>query len=400
MGKLGVPLGLQRDDTCVSEFVGFEPSKDLVSTSRTATSSYPRILIHGEDQDGTLKRLGSIDIPKGQLPSVANQTVGSPFVSQLQDSFSDIRTVIQGTLRLALQSDQHPPIEVSYYATLDFPNSLNSLGSKYVNDDGTIVASSPITNSPELQPSQTNPKILAARGDELFKLHSIDGNVAHLTKARSFYFDAVHFTPDNDPYRADRLSKLAFISLNLFISTGDVSHLNEAIPIFENAVSSTPDSLPSKPFLLNRQGFALSSRYKRLGDLSDVMLAISAHENAVRLTPDNHPKKPRWLEDLAIAILRRRSNGLGVKQAIPIYTTAVQLTSENDPSKPRLLDTLGRLAFGLFRLEGSVVNINLAVTSYRDAVNLTFDDDPAKSSRLHDLGDALMTRAVGRADRP
>ena len=182
MGKSAGPLGLQRDDTCVSELVGFETSKDLISASRTDTPSYARILIHGEDQDGTLKQLGSINVPKLQLPSVANQTTDSPFVSQSQDSFSDFPTVIQGTLRLDLQSDQSPPIEASYYLTLDFPNSPNILGPNHVNDDGTIVASFPIANSPESQPSQSNPKILAALGDESFKLHFTDRDVAHLTR--------------------------------------------------------------------------------------------------------------------------------------------------------------------------------------------------------------------------
>lgn len=308
----------------------------------------------GKTRMATLTRLGSIDVPRGQLSSVADQTAGSPFVPQSQDSSSDLQTVIQGTFRLALQVDQCPSIEVSYHATLNFPNSLDPLGHKHMNDDGAIPASPPITNPLESQPSQTNPKILAALGDELFKLHSTDRNVAHLIRARSLYFDAVQFTPDNDPHRGDRFSKLAFILLNLFLSTGDVSHLNEAIPVFETAVSLTPDGLPSKPFLLNRQGFALSSRHKQLGNTSDLTLAISAHENAVRLTPDNHPKKPRWLEDLAIAMLRRRSNGVEVKQAIPIYMTIVRLTPNNHPSKPRLLNTLGRLAFAFFLLEGNV----------------------------------------------
>ena len=313
MGSPAGPLGLQWDDTRVSEIVSFEPSDNLISASRTATSSYPRIFVYGEDGDGTLKQLGSIDVPKGQLPSVANQTAGSPFVSQSQESSSGFQVLVRGTFRLASQSHQRPPIEVSYHL------SLHITGPKHANDDGTILASIPITNSPESQPFQTNPMILAAQGDELFKRHFADRNVAHLTSARSFYFYAVQYTTDNDPYRGERFRKFAYILHNLFITTGDVSHLNEAIPIFENAVISTPDGLPFKPFLLNRQGFALWSRYIRLKCLSDLMLAISAYENSVRLTPNNHPEKPRWLEDLAIAVRRRSNDGLEVKQAIPIY---------------------------------------------------------------------------------
>lgn len=38
-----------------------------------ATTSYPRTLIYGEDQDGTFKQLGSIDVAIGPLPSAATQ---------------------------------------------------------------------------------------------------------------------------------------------------------------------------------------------------------------------------------------------------------------------------------------------------------------------------------------
>ena len=142
-------------------------------------------MVYGKGQDGTLKQLGSISVPKGRLPSVANQTAGNQFVSQSQESLIDFRTVTRGTLRLALQSDQRFQIKVSYNV------SLNILS---VSDDGTIVASTPITDSPKSQLSQTNPKMLAAHGDGLFELHFTERNVAYLTSARSFYFDAGKFT--------------------------------------------------------------------------------------------------------------------------------------------------------------------------------------------------------------
>ncbi|EDR04555.1 uncharacterized protein LACBIDRAFT_165492, partial [Laccaria bicolor S238N-H82] len=207
----------------------------------------------------------------------------------------------------------------------------------------------------------------------------------------------VRYTTDNDPYRGDRLSKLAYILLNLFIFTGDVSHLNEAIPIFENAVGTTPDGLSSKPFLLKCQGFALWSRYKRLGDPVDLILAISAYADAVLLTPDSHLKNPWWLDGLAPALnfrFERLRLQTDLDQDILIHNhrAAVHLTSDDDPPKGSRLHDLGHALMVRYKQSGNLIDLNEAITVYQHASRLADGAHPVNFLCHIELTDVLFLR--------
>lgn len=79
---------------------------------------------------------------------------------------------------------------------------------------------------------------------------------------------------------------------NRFGQLGDFADLDNAITMQQHCVASTPDDDPNKPTRLSKLGMSYAARFGRLGDLTDLENAIIMKQRAFALPPDVDPDKP------------------------------------------------------------------------------------------------------------
>ena len=216
---------------------------------------------------------------------------------------------------------------------------------------------------------------------------------AALNRAIELLTAAITATPDDHPYRADRLSNLGFALSVRFDRTGVKADLDEAISVSRQAVAATPDDHPGLAGFLSRLGGALRARFERAGAKADLDEAVSASRQAVTVAAD-HPDRAGYLHNLGLALQTRfrcAGDGADLDEAVSVSRQAVA-EADDHPGRGMFLSSLGFALQTRFERAGAGADLDEAVSVSRQAIATTPDYDPGRAGYLSNLGNVLRVR--------
>ncbi|KAI8251314.1 putative 30S ribosomal protein S17-like protein [Colletotrichum sp. SAR11_239] len=282
-----------------------------------------------------------------------------------------------------------------------------------------------------IEVSETVVKITAEKGlitnqaDFLATLHSLwlekyheTHEIVDLDKSIEAAQKAAELTPEEDIYKASRLSELSHRIHTKYKRLGRLSDLQEAIQAAEQAIEASPDihSEATRAGCRSDLAFLVTARFRHTGEPKDLEDGICYAREAVDVTPADHRERSNRLnnlghvlyskymytgmcKDLEEAIGTILADLIGglilleyLNEAIEIAKKGLDITSNGSLDQATFLRNL-TFRFGeKFLFSNSLNDLNLAIDAARKALEIIPRDVPERLSVLSNLGALLGKR--------
>ncbi|KAJ0355737.1 hypothetical protein COL154_011279 [Colletotrichum chrysophilum] len=283
--------------------------------------------------------------------------------------------------------------------------------------------------------------LITNQADFLATLHSLwlekyheTHEIMDLDKSIQAAKEAAELTPEDDEYKASRLSEHYSA-----IGMRAASDLSEAILMSRNAVKATHEKHPMRPDYLNGLSMNLGRQYYENGRREDLDEAIRSARETMKIAPSDHPDRGYFLINLSNRIgdrfthngdeddltestqlaqealeattkhgprLSIRMNNLGLRlrdrylrtgetkdldKSVDLARKATEATSTNTET-PERTDQLFNLAIRLgdrYQRTGEEKDLKEAIELAKEAVQSTLEGHPAQGTRLNALASLL-----------
>ena len=111
---------------------------------------------------------------------------------------------------------------------------------------------------------------------------------------------------------------------------GSVDDLHRAVELAATALNLTPDDNPFRPDRLQAKGNALLIRFEHTKSTDDLNQAIADYRRAVELRSNDHPRYPSLVASLRVSLLEKGSRD-DVNSAIAKFQEVLSMTPEHSP---------------------------------------------------------------------
>ena len=229
------------------------------------------------------------------------------------------------------------------------------------------------------------------------------GDLESIDRAVRALKEALDRTPSDDPERSDRLATyLVGVTIRSSFMQGD-DGVEEAIRLSRDEVtasSSTEGSLDSDLMVLYFVTELLSLQYRKTGDLSNLDEAIATQRRAIEMWPDSQDLDfaPVLAWTLA-ARYRHSGDSAALDEAISLYRQAIRRPPGEREIHATYWSGLGWTLQLLFERNGDPAVIEEAATAHRRAVTLSPVNDYNHGITWTNLGDTLLAKH-GMDDSP
>ncbi|WP_336114934.1 CHAT domain-containing protein [Streptomyces sp. PTD9-10] len=206
--------------------------------------------------------------------------------------------------------------------------------------------------------------------------------------------------PSEHPDRARRLGNLGTVLLARFDQQRTAVDVEEAIRVLRLAVDVSIDAFDRSTMLFNL-ALALRGRFAWAGAAADLDAAVAHAEEAVTIAAPDHPERSRFLS-LRQELSEHRSGDREVRVSthdlVERFEAAVAAATNAADRAEHLFD-LGEALRFRFLHTGVVADVDAAIGRFREAVEATPPGHPDRARRLCHLGEGLRLR-YGRTDLP
>ncbi|KAJ5005679.1 putative 30S ribosomal protein S17-like protein [Colletotrichum sp. SAR 10_66] len=174
--------------------------------------------------------------------------------------------------------------------------------------------------------------------------------------------------------QADFLATLHSLWLEKYHETHEIMDLDKSIEAAQQAAELTPEEDIYKASRLSELSHRILTKYKRLGRLSDLQEAIQAAEQAIEASPDIHSEATRagWRSDLAFLVTARfRHTGepKDLEDGICYAREAVDVTPADHRERSNRLNNLGHVLYSKYTYTGMCEDLEEAIGLARDAID-------------------------------
>ncbi|KAJ0273824.1 hypothetical protein COL940_009668 [Colletotrichum noveboracense] len=202
--------------------------------------------------------------------------------------------------------------------------------------------------------------------------------------------------------QADFLATLHSLWLEKYHETHEIMDLDESIQAARQAAELTPEDDEYKASRLSEFSHRIHARYKRLGRLSDLQEAIQAADQAVEASPGIHNEATRagWRSDLVFLVtarFRHTGESEDLEDGICYAREAVEATPADHRERSNRLNNLGHVLYSTYVYTDMRQYLEEAIDLAKDAIDaLTATLPPDHPSRL----DRRFNLAQGSLELP
>ncbi|KAH9227461.1 hypothetical protein K456DRAFT_1848463 [Colletotrichum gloeosporioides 23] len=188
--------------------------------------------------------------------------------------------------------------------------------------------------------------------------------------------------------QADFLATLHSLWLEKYHETHEIMDLDESIQAARQAAELTPEDDEYKASRLSEFSHRIHARYKRLGRLSDLQEAIQAADQAVEASPGIHNEATRagWRSDLVFLVtarFRHTGESEDLEDGICYAREAVEATPADHRERSNRLNNLGHVLYSTYVYTDMRQYLEEAIDLAKDAIDaLTATLPPDHPSRL------------------
>ncbi|KAL3301206.1 TPR domain-containing protein [Colletotrichum asianum] len=201
--------------------------------------------------------------------------------------------------------------------------------------------------------------------------------------------------------QADFLATLHSLWLEKYHETHEIMDLDKSIEAAQQAADLTPEEDIYKASRLSELSHRIHTKCKRLGRLSDLQEAIQSAEQAIEASPGIHSEATRagWRSDLAFLVtarFRHTGESKDLEDGICYAREAVEVTPADHHERSNRLNNLGHVLYSGYMYTGRCKDLEEAINLARDAID-TFSatlppDHPSGLDRRFNLAVRLGAR--------
>ncbi|KAI8295940.1 putative 30S ribosomal protein S17-like protein [Colletotrichum sp. SAR 10_98] len=174
--------------------------------------------------------------------------------------------------------------------------------------------------------------------------------------------------------QADFLATLHSLWLEKYHETHEIMDLDKSIEAAQKAADLTPEEDIYKASRLSELSHRIHTKYKRLGRLSDLQEAIQSAEQAIEASPGIHSEATRagWRSDLAFLVtarFRHTGESKDLEDGICYAREAVEVTPADHRERSNRLNNLGHVLYSRYMYTGRCKDLEEAINLARDAID-------------------------------
>ncbi|KAF4869355.1 putative 30S ribosomal protein S17-like protein [Colletotrichum siamense] len=174
--------------------------------------------------------------------------------------------------------------------------------------------------------------------------------------------------------QADFLATLHSLWLEKYHETHEIMDLDKSIEAAQQAAELTPEQDTYKASRLSELSHRIHTKYKRLGRLSDLQEAIQSAEQAIEASPGIHSEATRagWRSDLAFLVtarFRHTGESKDLEDGICYAREAVDVTPADHRERSNRLNNLGHVLYSRYMYTGRRKDLEEAINLARDAID-------------------------------
>ncbi|EQB56360.1 hypothetical protein CGLO_03629 [Colletotrichum gloeosporioides Cg-14] len=201
--------------------------------------------------------------------------------------------------------------------------------------------------------------------------------------------------------QADFLATLHSLWLEKYHETHEAMDLDKSIQAARKAADLTPEDDEYKASRLSEFSHRIHTRYKRLGRLSDLQKAIQAADQAIEASPGMHNEATRagWRSDLAFLVtarFRHTGESKDLEHGIRYAREAVEATPADHRERSNRLNNLGHVLYSTYIYKDMPQYLEEAINLAQDAIDAFTaavpPDHPSRLDRLFNLALRLGAR--------
>ena len=178
--------------------------------------------------------------------------------------------------------------------------------------------------------------------------------------------------PNNNAEKAGLLIRLARCNGQMFERSGELEDLVRGIDLANQAIAATPNDHPFRPNRLATLGYLISLRHERTLGMNDLAQAIELVQTALYETPKDHPD---WISHsfaLGSQLFRRFDQSrdvIDLERAITLTTRAVEETPNTHPVLASRLRVLGVQLRRRYELSQNPEDLERSVSYLKTGLN-------------------------------
>ncbi|KAK1841501.1 TPR domain-containing protein [Colletotrichum chrysophilum] len=201
--------------------------------------------------------------------------------------------------------------------------------------------------------------------------------------------------------QADFLATLHSLWLEKYHETHEIMDLDKSIQAAKEAAELTPEDDEYKASRLSEFSHRIHTRYKRLGRLSDLQEAIQAADQAIEASPGIHNEATcaGWRSDLAFLVTARfphTGESKDLEDGIRHAREAVEATPADHRERSNRLNNLGHVLYSTYVYTDMRQYLEEAISLAKDAIDAFTaavpPDHPSRLDRWFNLAVRLGAR--------
>ncbi|KAF3797102.1 hypothetical protein GCG54_00009071 [Colletotrichum gloeosporioides] len=201
--------------------------------------------------------------------------------------------------------------------------------------------------------------------------------------------------------QADFLATLHSLWLEKYHETHEIMDLDKSIQAARKAADLTPEDDEYKASRLSEFSHRIHTRYKRLGRLSDLQEAIQAADQAIEASPgiQNEATRAGWRSNLAFLVtarFRHTGESKDLEHGIRYAREAVEATPADHRERSNRLNNLGHVLYSTYIYKDMPQYLEEAINLAKDAIDAfpaaVPPDHPSRLDRRFNLAVRLGAR--------
>ncbi|KAH0435649.1 hypothetical protein CcaCcLH18_04758 [Colletotrichum camelliae] len=175
-------------------------------------------------------------------------------------------------------------------------------------------------------------------------------------------------------YQADFSATLEALWLDKYRETQDITDLDKAIQFAKQAAELTPEDDEYKASRLSELSHRIHTKYKLLGQMSDLQEAIQVAEQAIEASPGIHNEATRagWHSDLAFLVtarFRHTGESKDLEDGTRYAREAVEATPADHRERSNRLNNLGHVLYSKYVYTDMRECLEEAIDLAKDAID-------------------------------